>query len=227
VRWADVVAIVRRWWWVLVVVTLLIGGLSVIRWWRTPPTYDATHTVSIAILPAGMPSGQQSYLAEQQALAIARVVVSPGFLTAPAFNKALAHVLSTAPDQSLRQASPLTLGRALSASHSGSIISFTASWGSATGAEALARAAGAVLAQDNPEINALLGGGDTPRFFITTDASPAVRDAVADAAARDALLMRLALGVLAGLLVMATLGLLEWRQAGNGGLWQADMQGTE
>jgi hypothetical protein len=39
--------------------------------------------------------------------------------------------------------------------------------------------------------------------------------------------MRLALGVLAGLLVMATLGLLERRQAGNGGWWQADMQGTE
>ena len=226
-KWADVVAIVRRWWWVLVVVTLLIGGLSVIRWWRTPPTYDATHTVSIAILPAGMPSGQQSYLAEQQALAIARIVVSSGFLTAPAFDKALAHALSTAPDQSLRQASPLALGRALSATHNGSIISFTASWGSATGAEALAHAAGAVLTQDNPEIIALLGGGDTPRFFVTAGVSPAVRDVVSDAAARDALLMRLALGVLAGLLVMATLGLLEWRRASNRGRWQADVQGTE
>ena len=102
-KWADVVAIVRRWWWVLVAVTLLIGGLSVIRWWRTPPTYDATHTVSIAILPAGMPSGQQSYLAEQQALSIARIVVSSGFLTAPAFDKALAHALSTAPDPDPRE----------------------------------------------------------------------------------------------------------------------------
>jgi hypothetical protein len=39
--------------------------------------------------------------------------------------------------------------------------------------------------------------------------------------------MRLALGVLAGLLVMATLGLLERRQAGNGGRWQADVQRAE
>lgn len=223
----DVVAIVRRWWWVLVAVTLLIAGLSVVRWWRTPPTYDATRTVSIAVLSAGMPSGQQSYLADQQALAITRIVVSPGFLKSPSYDKALTHALANAPDPTLRQASPLALGRALSASHSGNIISFTASWGSATGAEALANAAVAALAQDNPEIIALFGGSDAPRFFASAEMSPAVRDAMADASARDTLLMRLALGVLAGLLVMATLGLLERQQMGIGVPWRADVQREE
>lgn len=229
-QWVDVVALCRRWWWALVVVTLLVSGLSVIRWWRTPPVYVATSTVSVAVLPAGAPSSQASYLAEQRALAIARIVAAPSFLAAPAFDAALAHALSSsAPDPSLRQAPPLTLGRALLASHSGAIISLAASWASAPGAAALASAAAATLAQENPAILALFPTGDTPRFYVDPHPALAVRDAVADASARDALLMRLALAVMAGLLALATLGLLERRQSAKDAQrgWRAEMSRSE
>ncbi|HEX6542243.1 MAG TPA: hypothetical protein VF040_10850 [Ktedonobacterales bacterium] len=218
-RWADAAAIVRRWWWVFVVVTLAISTLSLIGWVRTPPVYVAARTVYVAVVPAGMPSGQASYFAEQQALAVARTIVSPGFLTAPAYEQAVSRALASTPDHSLRDASPQTLGQALSASHSVTTITMAASWGSAAGASALATAAADALAQSNPAVLALLSegnsSGEAPRFMVDSHAPPVVRDATAIDSARGTLLLRLALSVLAGLLVMGMVGLLERRLAGG------------
>jgi hypothetical protein len=207
----DAVMIVRRWWWVMALVTLLIGSLALIGWLRTPTVYVATRSVAIATLPAGTPSAQDSYFAEQDALAAARLIVSPGFLTAPAFGRAVYHALISEPDHTLREASPLTLGRALWASHAGNSITLAAKWGSATGAEALVTAAAHALASSDPAILALFGSGsgEAPRVLAASGNSQAVVDAETASATRNTLLLRLALAVLAGMLVMGTVALLE------------------
>src|SRR5690242_13424340 len=115
----------------MALVTLLIGSLSLIGWLRTPTVYVATRVVALATLPAGTPSAQDSYLAEQQTLATARLIVTPRFLTAPAFERAISHALTSTPDSTLRGASSSALGNALSASHTGNTITLTAKWGSA------------------------------------------------------------------------------------------------
>jgi hypothetical protein len=193
----------------MALVSLLIGSLALIGWLRTPTVYVATRSVAIAMLPAGTPSAQDSYFAEQQTLATARSIVSPRFLTAPAFDRAISQALASAPDSTLRGASPLTLGRALSASHASNTITLTARWGSAAGAEALLTAATHTLASSDPAILALFGGGEAPRFLMASGSSHAVVDAETASAARNTLLLRLALAVLAGMLVMGTVALLE------------------
>ncbi|HEU4782748.1 MAG TPA: hypothetical protein VFS83_05355 [Ktedonobacterales bacterium] len=208
----EAVTIVRHWWWVMALAPLLIGSLALIGWLRTPTNYVATRSVAIAMPPAGTPSAQDSYFAEQQALATARVIVSPGFLTAPAFDRAIAYALASSPDRALRQASPLTLGRALSASHTGATITLAATWGNATGAEALVNAAANALASSDPAFLALFGSGETPHFLAPSGNPHAIVDAETAAAARDTLLLRLALAVLAGVLVMGTTALLERRR---------------
>lgn len=205
----DAFTIVRRWWWVMALVTLLIGSLALIGWLRTPAVYVATRSAAIATLPAGTPSAQDSYFAEQQTLATARLIVSPGFLTAPAFDQAISHALASTRDNTLHVVSPLALGRALSASHASNTITLTAKWGSVTGAEALVTAATHVLASSDPTFLALYGGGETPRFLVVSGNPQAVLDAEASAAARNTLLLRLAAAVLAGVLVMGTVGLLK------------------
>jgi hypothetical protein len=208
----EAVTTVRRWWWVMALVTLLIASLSLIGWLRTPMIYVATRSVAITTLPAGTPSAQDSYFAEQQTLATARLIASPGFLTAPAFDQAIARALISAPDRTLREASPLALGRALSASHTGNTITLTATWGSAAGAEALVIAATNALASSDPAILALVGSGEAPRFLMTSGRSQAAVDAETADAARNTLLLRLALAALAGVLVMGAVGLLERRR---------------
>ncbi len=193
----------------MALVTLLIGSLSLIGWLRTPTIYVATHAVTIVILPAGTPSAQESFFAQEQALATARRIVSPGFLTAPAFGRAVSHALASATDHALREASPSALGRALSASHAGNTITLTAKWGSATGADALVIAAAAVLASGDLAILDLFGSREAPSFLVAPGGSHAMVDEETAAAARDTLLLRLALAVLAGILVMGTMGLLE------------------
>jgi hypothetical protein len=205
----DAIIIVRRWWWVTALVTSLIGSLALIGWLRTPTVYVATRSIVIASLPAGTPSAQDSYFAEQQALANARRIVSPGFLTAPAFDRAIAHTLASTPDRTLREASPLALGHALSASHTGNTITLTVRWGSVTGAEALNTAAGNALASSDPAILALFGSGEAPRFLVASGNPQALVEAATADAARNTLLLRLALATLAGVLVMGTVGLLE------------------
>jgi hypothetical protein len=205
----EAVTIVRRWWWVMALVALLIGSLALVGWLRTPAVYVATRAVAIATLPAGTPSTQDSYFAREQTLATTRLIVSPGFLTAPAFDRAIAHALASAPDSALREASPLALGRALSASHAGATITLAASWPSATDAEALATAAANTLASGDPAILALFGSGEAPRFLIAPGNAHAIVDAEASDSARNTLLLRLALATLAGVLVMGTVGLLE------------------
>jgi hypothetical protein len=188
---------------------LLIGSLALIGWLRTPTDYIATRSVAIATLPAGTPSAQDSYFAEQQTLATARFIVSSGFLTAPAFDRAIAHALASTPDRALRAASPLALGRALSALHAGNTITLTAQWGSAAGAEALVTAATNALASGDPAMLALFSDGEALRFLVVSGNSWAIVDEEAAVAARNTLLLRLALAVLAGALVMGTVGLLE------------------
>jgi hypothetical protein len=203
--------IVRRWWWVMALVALLIGSLALIGWLRTPTGYIATRAIAIATLPAGTPSAQDSYFAQQQTLATARFIVSPRFLTAPAFDRAIAHALASTPDHALREASPLALGRALSASHTGNVITLAANWPSAPGAEALVTAATGILASSDPAILALFGSGESPRFLVAAGNPTTIADeeTAAAAAARNTLLLRLALAVLVGVLVMGTVGLLE------------------
>lgn len=216
----ELTIIVRRWWWVMALVTLLIGSLALVGWLRTPTGYVATRSIALATLPSGTPSAQDSYFAQQQTLATARFIVSPRFLTAPAFDRAIAHALASTPDRTLREASPLTLGRALSASHAGNTITLAANWPSAPGAEALVTAATDVLAAGDPAILTLFGSGESPRFLVAAGNPHAIVDEEAATAARNTLLLRLALAVLAGVLVMGTVGLLERKRyetvPGNG-----------
>jgi hypothetical protein len=193
----------------MALVTLLIGSLALIGWLRTPTRYVATRSIAIATLPTGTPSSQDSYFAKQQTLATARFIVSPRFLTAPAFDRAISQSVASAPDRALREASPSALGRALSASHAGNTITLAAKGPSASGAEALVTAAADVLASGDPAILALVGSDEAPRFLVTSGNSHAIVDEEAAATARNTLLLRLALAVLAGALVMGMVGLLE------------------
>lgn len=205
----EALSIVRRWWRVMALVTLLIGSLALIGWLRTPTVYVATRSIAIASLPAGTPSAQDSYLAQQQTLATARLIVSQGFLIAPAFDRTIVHALASTPDSMLREATPLALGRALSASHAGNTITLAVRWESAMGAEALVTAAAYALASSDPAILALFGSGEAPRFLMVSGNTHAVVDAETADAARNTLLLRLALAVLAGVLVMGTVGMLK------------------
>jgi hypothetical protein len=212
---AEATDIARRWWRLGALVTLLIVALSLIGWLRTPPGYLASRTLTVTVLPVGTPTAQESYLAEQQALAVARSVVSSDFLSAHAFDQAVAQALPNDAESSLRAASPFALGRALSATHSGALITLTAAWGSAAAAEALATAAARVLMVGNPAVLVLFPGSSpdgAPRFTVGS-ATSAIEDAAVSDASRNTLLMRLALSALAGLLVIGAAELLERRTA--------------
>lgn len=205
----------RRRWWFGALVLLLVAAGSL--WQYIGPgaaqhVYLVRQAYQIVVLPAGSSTTYSDYLAQQQEAAIARAMTSGGLLTSPTLDTAiLARASHYLPypynaDSSLAASSAASVGAALSATHSGSAVVITARWPSATVAAALARGAHDVLTSGN--FTTLLAGVSLPAISPSSatisldaqnEASQPTLDADAEAAARQTLITRLVLGLLAGL----------------------------
>lgn len=213
----------RRWHLVAVAfIVVVVGSL----WQYAGPSaasrqmYVARQALRIAVLPAGAPTTYDDYLATQQEAAIARALAQGSALANPALD---APILARAPlylphSYSVTSASPAltatAIGQALSATNSGSEIALAARWSSAAVAQALIKAAGDVIIHADSAL--LLSGVSLPAtsltnatvsFSLVGAASQPTPDATSDANAWQVAISRIALGVLAGLLLVYV---VEW-----------------
>jgi hypothetical protein len=168
--------------------------------------FAATQELRVAVL-VGPEDAATGDAAAQQADVVAQELTSSAVLASPAL--ATVVLASLPPGASSRDhVTPAALERALTATHNGTAVALRVQWPTASGADAILAAAVATL-QRNPALLAqLISGAGSARVQADAPASPAARIPGQDAAARDTLLTRIALGLLAALLLPFALAML-------------------
>jgi hypothetical protein len=213
----------RRFWWASVAVVLVVAIGATAQYLRAPRDFVATQELQVAVLVGdqgnqgnqGNQGAPTADAAAQQASVLARDLSSSAALSSPALATAILAGLPSGESARLHASAP-AVESALSATHNGMVVTLSAQWPTAKGANELVAAAVAAL-QQNPALLAQLSpltfATGAARVQVSAPATPAVHVAAQEAAARDALLTRIAMGLLAALLLPFALAALlqRWR----------------
>jgi hypothetical protein len=204
----EVIMAVRRGWWLFVLAVILASALSVAEYVRRTPRYQSGQPYVILVSPAGALTTYDLYQARVweetigHALTEGRLTTVAGGFT-PLINAQLARDPA---DDVPHHLSPSQLRHNLAWSNSGNSIQLTAYWTTPEGASALVRATAAALQSGDLTHVTILRGGLPPqmvaRIIPTAPATSAVVDQSQQAAAQQLLLAHLALGLVAGLLLL-------------------------
>lgn len=138
---------VRRRWWVAALLILLVALGSLIQYYgpgaRQRDAYLATRSLRIVVLSANASTAYDAYVASRQEDEIARALTTAGTLSAAWLDDAIAARMRA--DHLALPLSSQTIATALSATHSGNLVTLTTQGRSAAEADALATAAAEVL----------------------------------------------------------------------------------
>ncbi|HUY77840.1 MAG TPA: hypothetical protein VMV29_13800 [Ktedonobacterales bacterium] len=178
-------------------VLLATAALAVARYTTTPPVYVASQTFAIIVTLPDSSTTTSSYdqsLVAQQAIQVAQLLTTPGFLIASALDNDVAGRLQSLPgDATTRAATAAQIGQALNAQPGGlgelsgqvgAEVTLTARWATATGAQAVLAAATAalqfdatqlvqvVIAAASPSASPTAASGATPTASVAATLTP-------------------------------------------------------
>lgn len=195
-----------RWAGLIVASVLLLGALAQYAAAMSAVDEVASAELRVVVMPESTASTSALLAARHDAEQIARQLAQGGVLADPALDAAIAD-MTASPNVTAHD-----VGQALSAANSGSLVTLTARWHTAAGAEKLASAAVSVLTAGGltsvAEIRMLVPAGALAQVQISRPPGAAQPDASQQEDARRALAARVALSVIAGLLVAAGWGFL-------------------
>jgi len=187
-----------RWFGLAVAVVVVLGAVAQFAVAAGAVREVATAQLRMVVVPPAVADTSTILAARQDAEQIALLLVVSGVLADPALDAAIA-AASGLPGVTAHQ-----VGQALAATASGSLVTLAARWPTAAGAQALAGAASKVLGDGGlamlPTVKQLLPAGALLQVQAVQPAGAAAPDGGAEAAARQALAVRLALAAIAGLL---------------------------
>jgi hypothetical protein len=191
----------RRFWPAALTLALLVALGASVQFVTAPHHYTASQELRVGALATSIPSpSAQESDPVAQAGTVARALSSQGVLASPQLARAiLAHV--SAAEQASQRMSVSAVAAALSATHSEGIITLSALWASPSGAEEILAAAVDTLQHDAALLASLAPSAVSARLQAVAPASPATRAAGEESGAWATLLTRLALGVVAALLL--------------------------
>lgn len=201
-----------RWAGLIVASIVLLGALAQYAAAMGSVDQVASADLRVVVMPAGAANTSSLLTARSDAEQIALQLSHDNTLTDPALDKAIADAAA------LPNVTADDVGRTLSAATSGSLVTLTARWPTAAGAEQLARAAVSVLTTrgwaDTPAVKPLVPEGALLQTQVSRSPGAARPDASQQEEARRALAARVALSMAAGLLAAAgRASLPAWRSA--------------
>ncbi len=206
--WAALASSLKRGWWLFAVVVITVSALSLAQYLRGQRLYQTSQSFYILVSPIGASTSYDNYQASVWAETIGHALAE-GRLTmvssdfAPAINAALAKNPGTSSPHDL---SPSQLQRYLSWSNSGNMVVVTAGWTSPEGASALLQATStAVEAGDLRHVTIWRGALPSQlvaHIIAAAPATPSEQVVSQQSAARQLMLERITLGILAGLLLI-------------------------
>jgi hypothetical protein len=213
---AWLAATLRRWWWIAALVTLVTLFLAAYGYASTRPIYVATQHLTIVLLPPDGATATEVARTEQDEQAIARLLVQGNIFASRPLDAAIAAQLASHGGQGAG-ISASNIATAVLATHTGNMVTVSARWSSPGGARALVTATAAALADGALQPSAAQAGDMPPGASLRVEVDVPPGQAVVDEAvagmARGLLLGRIALGVVAGLVLAVGAGLLRMRAA--------------
>lgn len=203
------VAAAQRRWWLVASLVLLVAAGSLIQYFgpgaAQRDSYNATRSLRIVVVPVGASTAYDGYVAEQQEDEIARMLTTGGVLSSGRLDDSIAARM-----RSHGVRGSLSTAAALSATHSGNLVTLTARGRTTAEADAIATAAvetlsSAALASLLPS-TPVPQSGDALLVQVEGSASQPVRDATQDEAAMWQIATRIVLALVAGVFLTALLG---------------------
>lgn len=218
-RVRDAVAGVRRRWWVAALLVLLVALGSLVQYYgpgaRQRDAYLATRSLRIVVLSANASTAYDAYVASRQEDEIARALATAGTLSAAWLDDAIAARMRA--DHLTPSLSSQTIATALSATHSGNLVTLTTRGRTSAEADALATAAAEVLSSSTlasvlpPAL--VPPSGDALGVRLEGSAGQPTHDTTQDQAALAQLLERMGLACIVGIcLALIADGMLRSRR---------------
>lgn len=213
-RVRGAMAAARRRWWLVVLLVLLVAAGSLVRYLGPGATqrdsYIATRSLRIVVVPVGASTAYDGYIAVRQEDEIARTLATGGLLSDARLDAAIAVRMRVDNLRGSLDAHAIASATALSASHSGNLITLTARGRTAAEADAIATAAVETLSSE--ALVSLLPSALVPQSSdallvqAVGSASQPMRDTARDAAAVWQILARIAIAIVAGIILTLLMG---------------------
>lgn len=195
----------RRFGWASAVLVALVLLVAVAQYLTAPRDFMAQRDLRVIVIPGDQSQGADA--AVWAARAAAGEMTDPAFVGSSAL---AADILANIPAEEAARlnATPQSVQRALSAAHDDTTVTLRARWATAAGADEILAATLVALPRDPVLLQSLVGVGDTVRVQVEGTATPATLAADREEEARQTLLGRALLGLLAALLLPYALALL-------------------
>jgi len=190
-RARSLLAVIRRFRWASAALALLVLLAAAAQYAASPRVFVAARELRVAVVPGTAPGSR-----DDATDAAARGLTTPAFLASDALANAILAGLPSGERERQGATLPAIAG-ALSATHAGASVTLVARWATATGAEEILAAAIAALQREPALLPSPATAGDTVRVQAVGAATPATPAADREEAARQTLLYRIVLGLLA------------------------------
>lgn len=185
-----------RFWPASMLLLICVALAAVVQFQTAPRHYTVTQELRVVVLtsPSSAPN------ADTEADQVAREICDPAVLSSPRL--ATSVLARMQPDTIAGEhMSADTLQGALAAIRSGATVELSATWTSPTGATQIVGAVLNALQTDSSVLSDTVAIGEAVRLQATSPVSTAVRSADEAAAMRETLVVRIAMGVVAALLL--------------------------
>ncbi len=212
-RVRGALAAARRHWWLVALLVLLVAAGSLVQYAvgtgaAHRDTYIATRSLRIVVVPEGASTAYSGAVASRQEDEIARTLVSDGFLSSAQLGEAIATRMRA--DHIEHPPTARDIAAALSATHDGSLVILTARGRTPAEADAIAAAATETLnattvgAMATSEL--MPSAGEGLLVQVEGSAGQPTRDTTQNEAALWQVVTRVALAVVAGVLLTLLVG---------------------
>ncbi|MGZ3639460.1 MAG: hypothetical protein ACXVCX_16660 [Ktedonobacterales bacterium] len=213
-RVRGVMVAARRRWWLAALLVLLVAAGSLIQYFgpgaAQHDTYIATRSLRIGIVPSGASTAYDGYVAARQEDEIARTLATGGLLSDARLDDSIAVRMRSHGVRGSLSILASTAAAALSATHSGDLVTFSAQGRTPAEANALVTAFTEVL--DSTMLSNLLpstlhpSSSETLLVQAEGSASLPLRDVTQDAAAVWQIATRIAIAFVVGVFLTVLVG---------------------
>ncbi len=212
-RVRGALAAAQRHWWLVALLVLLVAAGSLVQYVvgtgaAHRDAYIATRSLRIVLVPEGASTAYSSYVAARQEDEIARTLVSSGLLSSAQLDEAIATRMRA--DHIENPPTARDIAAALAATHDGSLVILTARGRTPAEADAIATAATETLTATT--VGAMVSSRLVPSagaglvVQVEGSAGQPTRDTTQSEAALWQVVMRVALALVAGILLALLVG---------------------